>query len=215
MADTSTSTSAIALHFAAFAGQLDLSVVRDYASYAHAVDVANADIARIEQSPDLTPMGRAKKAAARRAEASKALNPLRATIQRTQSRLNDTERAALPPWPLPQDPATIARDPEIRDRLMGKESLEVWQLAIDAVERGDDDFLRAVEQAPRAFPLLAPDHAAYVRQMRLERSPVASELAILRHELEIHEAMLQAALHDLQITDGPVDTTATLAATGT
>jgi hypothetical protein len=121
----------MALHLAAFAGQLDPDVVREYAGFAHAVDVALADMARIQQSPDLTPSGRVKRLEARRAEASNALNPLRGTIQRTQSRLNDVERAAVPPRPPTQDNATLHRIREIRDRLTGKQSLEVLQFALE------------------------------------------------------------------------------------
>ena len=50
--------------------------------------------------------------------------------------------------------------------------------------------------------------------MRMEKSAAADLLATLRAELDIHQAMLEAALHDLQIGSGTVDTTATIAATG-
>src|SRR4029453_6818943 len=117
-----TSTSAMALHLAAFAGQLDPDVVREYAGVAHGVDATLADMARIQQSPDLTTQGRAKQLEARRAEANTALlNPLRAKLQRTQQRFADVERAAVPPRPPTQDNATLHREREIRDRLTGKD----------------------------------------------------------------------------------------------
>ena len=82
-------------------------------------------MAVIATSPDLMPAGRAKNLDKRRADASKVLDPLRATIERTRQRLVDVERSAVPPRPATQDQSTIAREREIRDRLTGKESLTV------------------------------------------------------------------------------------------
>jgi hypothetical protein len=216
MANTPTpSTTAISLHLAAYAGQLHPDVVREYAGYAHGVDLARRDMAVIATSPDLTPAGRAKNLDKRRADASKALDPLRATIERTRQRLVDVERSAVPPRPATQDQSTIAREREIRDRLTGKESLTVLQYAIDAVTSGDEDLLHAIEGAPRAFPLLTPRDAQTLRQVRLEKSTAAPLVAQLRDELTIHTAMLQAAERDLSTDPGAYDPVTALAASGT
>jgi hypothetical protein len=72
------------------------------------------------------------------------------------------------------------------------------QFGVDAVERHDDQLLRAIDEAPRAFPLLRPEHQSTLRQVRLERAATAPLLAQLRDELAIHVAMFEAAESDLQ-----------------
>ena len=46
-----------------------------------------------------------------------------------------------------------------------------------ALERGDDVFVRAVENAPSAFPLLTPEERQRGQEIKIEQSPLASEIA--------------------------------------
>jgi hypothetical protein len=198
MPNATPSSSAVALHLAAYVDHLDATLTREYAALAHGVDIAKADMARLGASLDLSAAGRVKAVEGRRREALKVLlDPVRQRIARIEHRLADVEREALPPHAPTQDLGTLLLQREIRDRLTGRDSLEVLQHAVSAVERGDDELLHAIEGAPRSFPLLAPEHAATLRQMRLEHSAVAPLLAQLNDELKIHTALLQAAEFDL------------------
>lgn len=45
------------------------------------------------------------------------------------------------------------------------------------MDRGDDAFVRAVENAPAAFPLMTPEQRQRAQELRLEQSPLAPDIA--------------------------------------
>ncbi|WP_447979026.1 hypothetical protein [Candidatus Nitrospira bockiana] len=60
----------------------------------------------------------------------------------------------------PQDDNPVLafiREQEIRSQLRGMDPLEVERLYKEAARGGDIEFMRAVERAPRAFPIVKPD----------------------------------------------------------
>lgn len=72
---------------------------------------------------------------------------------------------------------TLLAEREIRDRLTGRDPLEVNALYVAAIASGDWTTVNAIENAPRSFPLLPEAMLEQGRALRLATSPLADQLA--------------------------------------
>jgi hypothetical protein len=170
-------------------------------------------VAEIEQIVQRTmPAFRAEVAAKARAKAQSILQPQEKRITDLKSRIADVERQALPPRAKRTAEDLLARvdELEIQRRLAGKDSLEVHVMYLEAIERDDAPFVRAVEEPPAAaFALLTSEQLAQGRELKLARSPHADELARLRDDLSLYEGLLAAARRDIETAGGALAVPAT------
>lgn len=194
------SKSAIGAHIDVFADRVHEDVTRKWRAHQQHVEQACKEIADLKVSRDYTLEGRNKAIDGVREKAIAGLKPLRDVVDTVRRRFADAEQSALPARAkrTAQDLPDLMLEREIRDHLRGKDALQVFELYIAAAASGDDQFCRAVEEAPTAFPLLTPELRAQGRQVRIAHSPAAETLQELHAELEIHEAILSAAEHDLK-----------------
>lgn len=82
--------------------------------------------------------------------------------------------------PEPITVESMIRDREIRDQLRTMKASEVGLLYLDAIRKGEDpELIRAIERAPKAFPVITASIATQARQLRLEMSPLAPRLQLL------------------------------------
>jgi hypothetical protein len=195
----------VGTHINVFASHVHQSVVEEWrARVQQPVERAVTDIERIAESPDYTDVGRGKAVEAARVRARQVLQPQRERVAKIRARLLDVERQALPPRPkrTAEDLPELLVEREIRDQLRGKDVLQIWNLCLDAVARNDQQFLIAVEAAPRAFALLTPDYREQLHQLQIDHSPVAETLKALRDDLQLHQGVLEAAEQDIKTAGG-------------
>lgn len=69
-----------------------------------------------------------------------------------------------------RDLDTILTEREIRDRLAGKDPLEVNVIYLTSIERGDHVTTRAIENSPPTFPLITPEQRAVGDARKLLKS---------------------------------------------
>jgi hypothetical protein len=135
---------------------------------------AAKDVHAAAADPKLTPLGQREAVAKVIATAREALTPHQAEADRLAAIADATRAQALHPPATFTPDAAISR--EIRDRLTGKDVLDVRVAYYAAIGRGDWAFVHAVEQAPQAFALLDADSLEQGAQMRLGRSPLKAQL---------------------------------------
>lgn len=83
---------------------------------------------------------------------------------------------------------------EIRDLARKLKGTEVIQKYLAAVEDGSDpDFVKAIETAPRAFPLVPDSVRQNARELRMEKSPWAARYKELLNEKHLYDTFLAAA----------------------
>lgn len=83
---------------------------------------------------------------------------------------------------------------EIRDRLTGKDPLEVNVVYLTAIAEEDRSTVRAIENAPKAFALITPDQRETGDAMKLERSPLAPQVTAADAIAFIYQSV-SAAVH--------------------
>jgi hypothetical protein len=205
MAVTVKSLSATGLHLDVFESRVHPNVMTEVlVPLKREVEGAVAHLRSIARSREYTAEGRSKRLAQVRGEALARLEPQRERVAKTRARLMDVETRALAAAKT-TDLAGLLLEREIRDRLQGRDPLEIQVQYLDAIERGDEAFVRAVENAPQAFPLLSEAARATGRDAKLRTAPetVRTELAALRDDLQLHQDVLEAAEYDLRtaVTD--------------
>ena len=77
--------------------------------------------------------------------------------------------------------------PLIRDRLVasGDNKIRIGAQYFGALNRGDADFVRAVEGAPSSFPLLTNTDREKGELEKIKQSPLASEIEAAEHEWDL------------------------------
>ena len=68
----------------------------------------------------------------------------------------------------------LLREREIRDRLANTDAIAIAPQYLSAIERGDWEFVSAVERAPQSFPLVNRDILEMGAHAKLARSPLAT-----------------------------------------
>ena len=141
-------------------------------------EIAASQIREAEESEELTPLG--KREAIKRAldKAHGALEPHEKDVERLAATVASTRAKALERKSTERTPDAIAMEREIRDRLMAEKAdpLLIDVQYYSALGRGDDVFVRAVENAPASFPLISPDARQRGQEHRLAESPLAADL---------------------------------------
>lgn len=106
-----------------------------------------------------------------------------------------------------RSPEELALEREIRDRLYDMKRSAVMTLYLNAVEADNDpDLVRAIERAPKAFPLVTEEARTQAKDLRIARSPFAARLKELRNLENLYRTFLEAAqrsLQDLQAANWP------------
>ena len=101
-----------------------------------------------------------------------------------------------------QEPRTVeqvARQREIRDRLHLEPRLRVKEMYLEAAYTGDDpELVAAIEQAPRSFPLVDDATRQQVRDWRIDNSPFAPRIRMLRQLHETYSLLLASARQELE-----------------
>jgi hypothetical protein len=197
---TAPSLSNVGAHIDVHVGIVHDNVIEDWrAGLQRNVERKKAEIARLAFSNDYTPLGRDKAVRAARERAREVLKPQEEIVERYRARIADIETRAIPPRQkrTANDLPDLLIEQEIRQRVKGQDALQLLPMYLSAIERGDDQFCRALEEAPAAFPLLTAEMLEQGRGVKLAKCPDAELLAQLREELDIHTAVLQAAARDL------------------
>ena len=152
----------------------------------------------LKRSGDYSGTGLVKALGAERQRALTLLEPFRARLTRHDAKVQELITAALSRAPrTAADLPALLAEREIRDLLRGKDPTEVAPLYFKALEQGDHAFIRAVEDAPAAFPLLNNDMRAMGRELQIATSAQASEIAVLRQDRDLIASLVGAALHDI------------------
>lgn len=150
----------------------------------------------LKTSRDYTPEGRVKQIAAKYAEGLTVLQPLRESVARGRARLAAIE-ARVATASKSTDLASLFEEREIRDRLQGRDALQIQEFYMAAIASGDAAFVRAVEHAPRAFALLRPEDRALGTRMKLEGDPDKALYDDISRDVAILEDLIQSGTHDL------------------
>jgi hypothetical protein len=98
------------------------------------------------------------------------------------------------PTPGQASPEELAREREIRDRLYDLRRIDVAERYMKAARDNDDpELVRAVERAPKSFPLVSADVIEQVREMRIAASSFAPRLKELHNLRSLYSTFLEAA----------------------
>lgn len=146
------------------------AVVDVYTTAATAVKAVTAN-------PGLTPLGQQDEAKKTIAEAKSALKRFEAEADRLGSVAKATRAQALQSTATERTVETLMLEREIRDRLVGKNDLEVNAVYQSALAREDWATVEAIERAPLAFPLITEEMRAQGDDARLSKSPLAAHVA--------------------------------------
>jgi len=125
------------------------------------------------QSQELTPLGRRealKRLATGAVDAMKSHDEKVAAIVRSAT---DTRAKAIQPPAIERTQEVLMVEREIRDRLVGKDPLEVNVMYVNAIAQGDWTVVNAIERAPAAFALITSDQREAGDMMKLRASPMA------------------------------------------
>ena len=135
----------------------------------HVVEDADAESRKIDESKELTDLGKREAYKRIREGAEAALKPHEALVERLGATVAATRSKAI--QPPAATPESLAVEREIRDRLMDEklDTLKVGIRYLNALDRGDDTFVRAVESAPESFALISSDIRQKGEEMRLAR----------------------------------------------
>jgi hypothetical protein len=150
----------------------------------------------LKTSRDYTPEGRVKQIAAKYAEGLTVLQPLRESVARGRKRLAEIE-ARVATASKSTDLASLFEEREIRDRLQGRDALQIQELYVSAIAAGDAAFIRAVEHAPRAFALLRPEDRALGVRMKLDGHPDKATYDEIAKDVAILNDLIESGAHDL------------------
>lgn len=86
---------------------------------------------------------------------------------------------------------------EIRDRLHGKPSTEVYTMYREAIASGDHVFVRAVEKAPRSFRLLSDEQVKAADEAKLAASPYGKRVAVYESRAQVFAQAVAQAKREL------------------
>ena len=145
-------------------------------------------------SRELTKLGR-DKAIVRAIKAGReAMKPYDANAATRAARAAELRAKAIEPPTAERNVETLMLEREIRDRLAGKDPLEVNVLYLSAIERQDWTTVSAIERAPAAFPLITREQRETGDAMKLTRSPLAGQVAEAEAEAYVYQSVA-ASVH--------------------
>lgn len=98
-------------------------------------------------------------------------------VERLKATMEATRAKAMQVPASERTTETLLAEREIRDRLVGRDALEVNALYVTAITNGDWTTVNAVERAPASFPLLPAEMVEQGKALRLAKSPLAGQLA--------------------------------------
>ena len=154
-----------------------------------------ADIERrfkeIDQDPELSKQGKGNAQSRAFEQARGRLKELENLAAEWEQKHARQLEQVTEPGPDPDDTVSAIRMREIRDLLRQKDPGEILSILRDASDSGDMETIRAIEDAPRSFPLGDPDGVARFRENRLsQKFPQQMEKA--SNQREMAEVIRQA-----------------------
>lgn len=140
--------------------------------YDAAADAASA----AKASKELTPLGRREAVKKIVAQALEAMKPLDAKVAAIAASAAAKRTKAIQPPTAERTQEVLMLEREIRDRLAGKDPLEVNVMYLNAIASGDWTTVNAIERAPSAFALITTEQREAGDMMKLRSSAMANEV---------------------------------------
>ena len=166
---------------------------------------------RIDSSGELTPLGKQKAIGQLRERGNAPASHGQVALDAITQKLTDVEAVAAAGMvkapngvgyvKLKVGERTVEAlmlERELRDRLLAAKPYEVERRYLDAVRDGSHPlFVSAVENAPRACPLITDEVAAQAREVRIQSSPWAATVNHLRSARDAYAALAEAAAREV------------------
>lgn len=208
------SRSAVGVYIDAFVGawtDLHPTTIEEYRGFQRSIERAVAEMEAIKASPDYTYIGKVVRLENASAKAMAGLKGEQDRVTKIEKRIADLMATALS-GTKPNDEDAKRRQREIRDRIEDRklDPMQVMAKLLDAIAVGDQDFIAAVLDAPRAFPLLDEAGRKAALTAKIAHTPALSEeLQTIESERGFYRGLLEAARQDIEAaasfgTPGPM-----------
>lgn len=162
--------------------------------YSEAADA----VTKADNDPELTPLGRKKDAERKVGKADEALKPHDAELERRSHVVEDLWfRAQAIPASGRSDVEALLVEQEIRTALRGVDRLMILPRYLRAIDEGDWDLVRALENAPRQFPLLNDAARKQGAEAKIARSGLADQIAAAEARRDVLKIILNTARAEL------------------
>jgi hypothetical protein len=198
---TFNSRSAVGVYIDAFAGDLHQDDVAEYRRFPQeSIEAAVREMEAVAISPDYTHSGKIVRLENLSAKALGSLKPLQDKFAKMERVIADLMANALTATK-PNEKVNEDRQLEIRNRIEAKQlgPLEVMTKLLDAIAAGDQEFIAAVLNAPRAFPLLNDEGRKAALTAKIAQSPDLSErLSSAEWNRSFLAGLLTAARQDIE-----------------
>lgn len=139
-------------------------------------DDAATAVAAARDSKELTALGQGVATTRVLQQAVEAKKPLDAKVAKVVAAAAEVRAKAMQPPAMERTQEVLMLEREIRDRLAGKDALEVNVLYVNAVASEDWITVNAIERAPSAFALITRDQREIGDMMKLRTSPLAAQV---------------------------------------
>jgi hypothetical protein len=151
-------------------------IVGDLRAMQKTFDVAATAAREASKSRELTALG--QRAAVTRVlqQAAETMKAHDAKVAKITGAAAEARAKAMQPPATERTQEVLMLEREIRDRLAGKDALEVNVLYVNAIASGDWTTVTAIERAPAAFALITPDQREVGDMMKLRSSPLAAQV---------------------------------------
>ena len=146
---------------------------------------------KVEESAELTELGKREAMKRSLSTAYASLKPHEKAVEHLADKLAATRSKALRRPEATRE--TLAVEREIRDRLVAAKADPVTVSAryFSAIDRGDNAFVGAVENAPASFPLLSSMDREKGEAAKLEQSPLAYLIAEQEAEFDLFDQIIR------------------------
>mgnify|MGYP006951308087 CR=1 FL=1 len=156
-----------------------------------------ADVEEATRSNLLTDAGRQDAIAKLRAKARSELLPaLDARLALHRARLEQLRNEAIPPRSKP--PNQYFLEFEIRQALRGNDAVQNQIVLLDAIKSGDQLTIDAIMDAPPFFKMITSEARQLALQQLFAKSPVASTIQEVQDSAEVHTALREALVRDIE-----------------
>lgn len=151
-------------------------IITDARAMQKTYDDAAAEMEAASRSKELTALGQKTTVKRARQQATDLMKPHDAKVAKVVAAAAEVRAKAIAPPPAERSQEVLMVEREIRDRLVGKDPLEVNVTYVHAIANGDWTTVTAIERAPSAFALITPDQREVGNMMKLRASPLAPQV---------------------------------------
>ncbi len=151
---------------------------------------ADATVKAAAESKELTALGQREAVKKALRVAVQELTPHQTVAERLAATAAATRTQALQSSTGERTLEVLMIEREVRDRLAGRDPLEVNAIYQGALSVGDLTTVNAIERAPSAFALLTPAMLEQGAAVKLARSPLAEQLAAQEAEQRRYASIL-------------------------